>query len=73
MLQHIVLPFDFIAFQFQMASPVAQQVKNPPAVQEIQEMAVPSLGQEGPLEKEWQLIPIFLPEEFHGQRSQLLT
>ena len=27
-------------------------VKNPPAMQEIQEMWVPSLGQEDPLEKE---------------------
>ena len=29
---------------------MAQQVKNPPAVQEIQEMRVQSLGQEDPLE-----------------------
>ena len=34
------------------ASPMAQQVKNPPAMQETQEMWVCSLGQEGPLEKE---------------------
>ena len=33
------------------ASPMAQQVKNPPATQEIQEMSVWSLGQEDPLEE----------------------
>ena len=32
-------------------SPVAQQVKNPPAMQETQEMQVRSLGREDPLEK----------------------
>ena len=31
---------------------MAQQVKNPPAMQETQEMWVKSLGQEDPLEKE---------------------
>jgi len=31
---------------------VAQQVKNPPAVQEMQEMWVQSLGWEDPLEEE---------------------
>ena len=34
------------------ASPMAQRVKNPPSMQETQEMWVCSLGQEGPLEKE---------------------
>ena len=34
------------------ASPVAQQVKNLPAMQETQEMLVQSLGLEDPLEKE---------------------
>ena len=33
------------------ASQVAQCLKNPPAMQETQEMPVPSLGEEGPLEK----------------------
>ena len=41
-------------------------VKNLPAMQEIQ---VQSLGQEDPLEKEWQPTPVFLPGKFHGQRS----
>ena len=34
------------------ASPMAQWVKNPPAIQETQEMQVRSLDQEDPLEKE---------------------
>ena len=33
------------------ASQVAQQVKNPPAMQEIQEMRFPSPGWKGPLQK----------------------
>ena len=43
------------------ASPVAQQVKNPPAEQKTQEMQVRSLGQEDPLEEENgnQPIPVF--------------
>ena len=48
------------------ASLVAQMVKNPPAMQETW---VHSLGQEDPLEKGWQPTPVFLPGEFHGQRS----
>ena len=34
------------------ASPMAQQVKNPPAMQETEEIQVRSLGQEDSLEKE---------------------
>ena len=34
-------------------------------------MWVHSLGEEDPLEKEWQPTPVFLPGEFHGQRSLL--
>ena len=34
------------------ASPMAQLVKNPPAMQETQEMPAQSLGQEDPLEEE---------------------
>ena len=45
---------------------MAQMVKNLPAVQEMQ---VRSLGWEDSLEKEWQPIPVFLPEKPHGQRS----
>ena len=45
---------------------MAQTVKNPPAMQETQ---APSLNQEDSLEKKWQPTPVFLPGEFHGQRS----
>ena len=45
---------------------VAQTVKNLPAIQETQ---FRSLGQEDPLEKGWQLTPVFRPGEFQGQRS----
>ena len=41
-------------------------VKNLPAMQETR---VQSLGWEDPLEREWQLTPVFLPGEFHRQRS----
>ena len=41
-------------------------VKNLPAMQEIW---VQSLGQEDPLEREWLPTPVFLPGEFHRQRS----
>ena len=46
---------------------MAQAVKkNLPAMQETQ---VQFLGQEDPLNRKWQLISVFLPREFHGQRS----
>ena len=48
------------------ASPVAQMKKNLPAMQETW---VQYLGWEDPLEKEMQSTPVFLPGEFHGQRS----
>jgi len=35
----------------------------------MQETRVPSLGRENPLEKEMAIHLVFLPEEFHGQRS----
>ena len=41
-------------------------VKNLPAMQETR---VQSLGWEDPLEREWQLTPVFLPGEFHRQRN----
>ena len=46
---------------------MAQAVKkNLPAMQETQ---VQFLGQEDPLNRKWQLISVFLPREFHGQRN----
>ena len=41
-------------------------VKNPTA---MQEMVFQSLGQEDPWRREWLPTPVFLPGEFHGQRS----
>ena len=45
---------------------VAQTVKYLPATQETQ---VRPLGWEDPLEKGMLPTPVFLPGEFHGQRS----
>ena len=45
---------------------MAQMVKSLPAVHETW---VQSLGQEDPLEKEMATTSVFLPREFHGQRS----
>ena len=54
------------SYNLNTVSPIAQLVKNLPAMQET---LVQSLGQEDPLEKKWQPIPVFLPGEFYGQRS----
>ena len=48
------------------ASLLTQTVKNLSAMQETQ---VQFLGQEDPWGMEWQPTPVFLPGEFHGQRS----
>ena len=48
------------------ASPVAQLVKNPPAMWETW---VQSLGWEEPWRRAWQLTPVFLPGKSHGWRS----
>ena len=45
--------------------PSGLAVKIPPAMQEMQEMRVQSLGQR----KKWQLTPAFLPGESHGQKN----
>jgi len=49
-----------------MASPVAQLIKNPPAVQET---PVQFLVRKIPRRREQLPTPVFLPEEFHGQRN----
>ena len=51
------------------ASPMAQRVKNPPAMKETQEMWVRSLGWDDPLERKWQHTPVSLPGKSHGQKS----
>ena len=48
------------------ASQVTSVVNNPPSKQETW---VRSLGQEDPLSRKWQSAPIFLPGQFHKQRS----
>ena len=48
------------------ASLVAQRIKRLPAMQET---LVRSLGWEDPWRRKWQPTPVFLPGEFHGQRS----
>ena len=48
------------------ASLVAQMAKNLPAVQETW---VLSQVRKIPWRREWQSTPVFLPGEFHGQRS----
>jgi len=48
-----------------MGFPVAQMVKNLPAMQETQVAWVGKI----PWRREWQPTPIFLPREFHGQRN----
>ena len=64
-LVHWITP-EIVYSPFRWASLVAQMVKNLPAMQETR---VQSLGQEDPLEEAWQPTPVFLPGEFHGQRS----
>ena len=54
------------AFVSVRASLIAQMVKNLPTMQETR---VRSLGWEDPLEKGWLPSLVFLPREFHGQRS----
>ena len=49
------------------ASPMVQQVKNPPVMQETQKMWVQSLDWEDPLEMA--STPAFLPEKSHEQRD----
>ena len=53
-------------YTYTWASLVAQTVKNLPAMWETR---IRSLGQEDPLEKEMAPTSVFLPGEFHRQRS----
>ena len=50
--------------------PGSSSIKNPPAMQETQEIWVPSLGQEDPLEEEMATHSTILAwEKSHGQKS----
>ena len=59
-------PISSPALEITRVSLVALTVKNLPATQENQ---VQCLGQEEPLEKGMAPTPVFLPGEFHGQKS----
>ena len=67
---HTSLPSPHVIFlnkgKFPGTSLVAPMVKNLPAMQETQ---VRFLGQEDLWRREWQPTLVFLPEEFHRQRS----
>ena len=62
----VPLPIFSFLIVFLGASLVAQIVKNLP---EMLVIWVLSLGQEDPLEEGMEPTPVFLPGEFHGQRS----
>ena len=49
--------------------PHGSVVKNLPAVQELQEMQIWSLGRKIPWRRAWQPTPVFLPGESHGERN----
>ena len=49
--------------------PAGSTVNNPFAMQETQELQLPSLAWEDPLEEGMQPTPVFLPRESHGQQS----
>ena len=48
---------------------MAESVKNPPTMQETQEKGFDTWVGKIPWRRKWQSTPVFLPGEFHGQRS----
>ena len=58
----------FIYIAIKQASLVAQTEKNLPAMQADAGL-IPGLGRSPGGGNKWQLTPVFLPGEFHGQRS----
>ena len=70
---HVQILNNFILIhthtQTKLGFPGGSVIKNPPAMQVMQEMQVQTLGWENPLEEAWQPTPVFLPGESHGQRS----
>ena len=62
-------PCSFGPFLLFLASLMASAVKNPPAMQEMQEMRVWSLDWEDPWKRKWQHTPVFLPGASHGQEN----
>ena len=61
-----LLGHNYLMLSPPLVSLIAQMVKNLPA---MWEPWVQPLGQEDPWGREWQPNPVFLPGEFHGQRS----
>ena len=61
-----IIQQTFIWYLCARASLVAQTVKNSPAVHE---MRVDPWVRKIPWKREWLPTPVFLPGEFHGQRS----
>ena len=55
-----------LTYHFKLDFPGGSDGEESPAVQETR---VQCLGQEDPLEKEWQPTAVFLPGKLHGQRS----
>ena len=48
---------------------IAQQVRNPPATEEIQESSFDPWVGKIPGGGKWQPTPVLVPEQSHGQRS----
>ena len=67
-LDSIIYIYIYIHIHTHITSPVAQTVKNLPAMQKVQ---VQSLGWKIPWRRKWLPSPAFLPGEFYGQRSLL--
>ena len=62
-------PNLFTRLNLKWASPVAQQCKSVPAMQETQETWIRSLGREDSLKEGMRPTPVFLPGESHGERG----
>ena len=60
---------EFLRVWGNLGFPSGSAVKNPPAMQEVQEMCVRSLSQEDPWRKAWLPTPVSLLGESHGQTS----
>ena len=56
---------------FHLGFPGGSVVKNPPALQQMEEMHVRSLGWENLLEREMAVTVVFMLGESHGQRNQV--
>ena len=64
------LSLHFTLCRQKWASQVALVVKNPPPMQETQEMKVQSLGREDPMEEETATTPVIVPGKSPGQRRR---